>query len=182
MFGLFAKKIQCFHCDHIVKEKESIYRRGFRFCRQGCVEAFLVDSPLRPHGGDSASWHSQAKLELELAFGELAAIVTISGGEYRGSANVGGNVLGAVQAIQAMEGVTDAYARYNSHVLQALPYLYALGLDDRCAELETQDLDALYDLTAMGAGSMQMRKVRNLVEPVVPVVEMALSAVSSPSP
>lgn len=178
MFGLFAKKIQCFHCDQNVKEKESTYRRGFRFCRLGCVEAFLEGSPLRPHGGDSASWRTQAKLELELAFGELASIVQISGGKIRGSAHVAGNVLSAVQAIQAMEGVTDAYARYNSHVLQALPYLYALGLDERCAELETQDLDALYDLTAMGAGSLQMRKVRNLVEPVVPVVETALAAVS----
>ena len=176
MFGLFGKKVPCFQCDKKVKEKETLYRRGFRFCSAGCVTSFLADSPLKPRGGAESLWRVQAKAELGLALGELVAIHRVAGGNSSlfGSSQVMG--IGAAVALNNKDEVQEAFARYNAHLIQARPYLYGFGMKDHCDALETQDLDELFELSALGAGPMQMRKVRDLVEPVVPVVQRAYEA------
>jgi hypothetical protein len=178
MFGLFGKKVACFQCDKKTKEKDTIFRRGFRFCSPTCVDDFLVANPLKPREGDEASWRADAEQHIGLAYGEMASIVRVSGGNVSGSANVAANLVGGITALQSMEAVQDAFARYNMHVLNALPLLYGLGRDSQCAALESQDLDALYDLSAMGAGPVQMRKVRQLTEPVAKLVLQVYESLS----
>lgn len=163
----FGSKITCFQCDAKVKQKASKLRRGFRFCGDACVATFLTENKLRPRADvapDAYTEHCVA--ELAAAVSELNRLLGAERVTISGSA---GSVLGAIsaaQAVQALEDAKDAIFHYNDHVTNALPYLYALERQPAIDFLETVDLDAIQDLSSLGAGPMQQAGIRRRVRPV----------------
>jgi hypothetical protein len=167
MGWLFGKKVVCFQCDRKVKEKDTRFRRGFRFCSDQCVANFLAENVLAPREAGTPESYTQAALhELQYALVELTNILKVSGGQVFSAENLlSPDVLRVSAALSSMEETKDAFARYNAHVTQALPYLYAVNRTTDADLLETIDLEELYDLSALGSGPLQQRKVRNLVQP-----------------
>jgi len=163
----FGKKVACFQCDAKVKLASTKLRRGFRFCSDACVGAFLAANVLRPRPGvPESDYTNQAVMELGAAVGELNRLLGSDGVTITGSA---GSILGAISAAQAMqqlEDAKDAVFRYNDHVTNALPFLYALGRQADADYLECVDLEEIQDMSALGAGPMQNAKVRRIVRPV----------------
>jgi hypothetical protein len=163
----FGKKVVCFQCDAKVKLATTKLRRGFRFCSDACVSAFLAANVLRPRPTVAATEYThQAVMELGAAVGELNRLLGSERVTISGSA---GSILGAVSAAQAMqqlEDAKDAVFRYNDHVTNALPFLYALGRQTDCDYLECVDLESVQDMSALGAGPLQNAKIKNLVRPV----------------
>ena len=163
----FGKKVACFQCDKKVKLAATKLRRGFRFCSDTCVSDFLATNVLRPRPNvPESDYTNQAVMELGAAVSELNRLlgeqrVTISGSA--------GSILGAIsaaQAVQQLEDAKDAVFRYNDHVTNALPFLYALGRKEDADYLECVDLEEIQDMSALGAGPLQNSKIRTIVRPI----------------
>lgn len=156
--GLFGKKIVCFECNKKAKAKISVYRRHMRFCSQTCLQTHVTANPVRPAPGTDAAAHTQeAKIRLESA---LAALVAAGG---KRSLDMSfGAVAGAMLAAQAHEESIAALHQFDQFVLEALPFLYALGKGALAEQLETIDLGPLQDTN---------KSVANALEPIVARVE-----------
>ncbi len=145
----FGKKVACFQCDTRVKEAASRLRRGFRFCTDACVQAFLAANPLRLPGGDVDEQRRELGILLVASLGELGMLA----GSVDGPTHIHGSsgavftftsaAYGSAVEQQRDQEAMDALYRVNSHMTEALPYLALLGLDADVEALDTIDLDAL---------------------------------------
>lgn len=177
---LFGKKVVCFQCDKKVKEKQAFYRRGFHVCSQACLESFLAENQLRPPPDlPPEKYPEHAKLEMELALSEITGVVRVSGGSVGYAAGLIGGSIAVSAAIQSLEDAKDGVARYNDHVLRALPLLQAMGMKAEADFLETVNLDVVYEMSAIGAGRVQQNRIRKIAEPVGQRVAMIVQELQS---
>jgi hypothetical protein len=169
MFGLFASKIECFACGKKVKEKESFFRRHMRFCGEPCATRYAAANPVLVRAVESPEQTRQsAEARLLAMAGELVAALAAAGSStsmvYRGSA------VGAGLAVARLEDVQQCMHRFDAHVLDALPYLYALGMTGHAARLECIDLDPIHNLSSIGSGPAQQKRIRAYLEPIGSIV------------
>jgi hypothetical protein len=160
----FGKKVECFQCNTRVKESASKLRRGFRFCSDACVKAFLDANQFRTPAGDANQWRVELGNLLVAAIGDLAQLGARAGEgmSIRGQSGVtftvnfggfvGSAVAGAVEQ-QRDEEVTAALYRCNQHITEALPYLVAIGLQDSFELFDTVDLDAMISRAKRSPGA-----------------------------
>jgi len=175
----FGKKIVCFHCDAKVKEKESRFRRGFRFCSDACVAAFLQANPLKPRRDVAESdYQRQAATELAIAVSELNRMLGSEAVRFTGGASLLVGSIAAAQAMQALEDAKDAVHHFNTHVTNALPFLYALGRQSEIEYLECIDFESIQDRSTLGAGPLQQASIRKQVRPVAERVAAMADALS----
>ena len=163
----FGKKVVCFQCDAKVKHKVSVFRRGFRFCSDACVTAFLHANPMKPRGDVAAAdYQRHAATELAIAVGELNRVLGADGVSLSSGAGMLITSVAAAQAMQALEDAKDAVHHFNAHVTNALPFLYALGRQREIDYLERIDFEDVQDKSALGAGPLQQANIRKQVKPV----------------
>jgi hypothetical protein len=163
----FGNKVSCFQCDVKVKESTSRYRRGFRFCSDACVKAFLDANPMRPRADvPQSEYRRQAALELGLALTELNRLLGTNAVMLSQAAGVILEAAGVAQAIQAREAARDSVFHFSSHVTNALPFLYALGRQPDIDYLECVNLEPVAEMSVLGAGPAQDARIRQLVRPV----------------
>lgn len=172
----FGKKVACFQCDAKVKEKASRLRRGFRFCSEACVRAFLDGNQLRRPPGDDAQLRQELGNLAISALGELTRLGARGGSglSIRGSSGtvftLQASAVGVAMEQQRDEEVTDALYRFNQHVTEALPYLVALGMTAELDALDTIDLDAAIS-QARGTPAGARAAAEGLQRHVVAVLE-----------
>ena len=135
----WAKKIACDNCNKKVKEKDSVYRRGSRFCGDACRDAYDVAHPPTVARGDAASVKQELVICLDEAFteakrrwGDSANIpsgftVSVSVGAL--SLGTGGmtGLLGSIDAKHHAEQMQEAFMQFQTHVYRSGPLLRALG-------------------------------------------------------
>jgi hypothetical protein len=153
--GLFGgMKLTCASCDKKIKESKSVFRRQLRFCSQACVDAFVAAHPIAPI--KSANPRLDAANRLIAALGELASVGSAGPGV---SYQIGGTTLtvtagsggwgGDEAAVQMMR---DALYRFDQHVLEALPYVYAVPDEQSALALEMIDLEGVRNSLPSSAG------------------------------
>jgi len=175
----FGTKIVCFQCDAKVKEKASRFRRGFRFCGDPCVVAFLQANPLKPRGDVATSdYQRHAATELAIAVSELNRVLGSDAVRLSGGASLLVTSVAAAQAMQALEDAKDAVYQFNEHVTNALPFLYALGRQVEGDYLECVDFESIQDRSALGAGPLQQAAIRKQLLPVAEHVAAMANALS----
>jgi hypothetical protein len=154
--GLFGgMKLTCGNCDKKIKESKSVFRRQLRFCSQACVDAFVAAHPIAPI--HSANPRLDAANRLIAALGELASVgsagpgvsYTIGATTLTVTAGSGRGFGGDEAAVQMMR---DALYRFDQHVLEALPYIYAVPDPQSALALEMIDLEGVRNSLPSSAG------------------------------
>ncbi len=181
--GIFGRKIDCYQCETMVKERNTLFRRGLRFCSPNCLQQFLVENPPTvAQGGTPAEYTQAAIMELNAAISESSIIVRATGGFIAAAAHRGivGNIHGGGAAVIEFDEAANAVGRFYDHVRTVLPYLYALGRTQEGETLETIDLDPILMMSRAVAshGGLQQSNMRSLASGAHEKVTNALHQVA----
>jgi hypothetical protein len=138
---MFGAKIVCEQCNKKTKEKTSIYRRGSRFCSQGCVDAWTAANPPPIARGDEASLRQELVMVLDEAFAEahrrFGPGINVPIGDHT-TLRVEFSLTGMDEA-HRIEAMNTAYALFQSHTLRSAPILRALGYAAEATMIDSHD-------------------------------------------
>jgi hypothetical protein len=158
----FGPKATCFQCDRQVRGGTALKRRGFLFCSSSCAELFVATQKLPRPPGDIGQLRKALGGLLVAASGELAragAAAHVAGGVTTRS-----GLFFAMPAEPSYEEdeLLDAMARFHGFVVEALPYLAALGLDSAVAAFDAIHLEGLVQWARTG-NVMQLGHLQQMV-------------------
>ncbi len=184
--GIFGRKTDCYQCEKIVKERNTLFRRGLRFCSSECVGLFLHENPPKTAvGGTPAHYTQQVIVEINSALGELAQLVRATGGSFSAANHHGavGNIVGGAAALTDFNQAMSCVGQFNDYVRTALPYVHALGRVNDAETLETIDLDPILMMSRSVAshGGLQQGNIRRLTEETYQKVSAIVHAVATGS-
>ena len=119
---LFGKKIVCDQCNKKVKEKQSIYRRGSRFCSDGCVVTWEATNPPPTASGPDAQLREEVAMLLDEALVESGRKTSYN-----------------PEDSHEVEQVQTSFGLFQSYVLRAAPILRALGFIREATLIDSTD-------------------------------------------
>jgi hypothetical protein len=167
--SIFGTKTECYQCEIKLKESQTLFRRGLRFCKAECVAQFVQENPPKiAEGNDLVAHRQTAIVEMNTALDELSHLVRATGGSFSaaGHRSAAGNVIAGGAAVIEFDEAVARVGTFYDQVRYALPYLYALGLHAECEVLETIDLDPIMMMSRAVAahGGLQQGNMRRLAE------------------
>lgn len=124
----FGPKIVCDQCSRKVKQKQSVYVRGSRFCSDACIAAWESANPAPIATGSDAHLRQELAVLLDQALAE-----SLRRSFYRTNSTV------EVAEVQA------AFGQFQSYVLRAAPILRALGFMREASMIDRTDFLARWN-------------------------------------
>lgn len=124
----FGPKVDCDQCAKKVKQKQSIYLRGSRFCSDACIATWEAANPPPIATGHEAQLRHELALLLDQALNESGR---------RTSYN-------PEDRFQVDE-VQLAFGQFQSYVLRAAPILRALGFTREAVYIDRTDFQSLWN-------------------------------------
>jgi hypothetical protein len=124
-------KIECEQCSAVRSKSQTRSRRSLRFCSEPCEQAFVARFPIKP------STRSEQENR-----DELAMLLIAAEGELK-NASLPPPVVRATGSRTHEDAAQAAVASALSHLMSALPSLYALGRDADALYIERIDTDPI---------------------------------------
>ena len=125
---MFGTKIVCEQCGRKVKEKQSIYLRGSRFCGEPCIASWQAINPPPTATGSVETLRPELTTLLDQALAESSRRRFYqSGSQFE------------VDEVQA------AFTQFQSYVLRAAPIMRALGFSDAASLVDSFDFQVAWN-------------------------------------
>ena len=125
-FG-FGPKVDCDQCAKKVKQKQSVYVRGSRFCSDACSATWEAANPPPIATGPEAQLRRELALLLDQALNESGRRITYS------------------HSPADLDEVHAAFGQFQSYVLRAAPILRALGFTREAVYIDRTDFQSRWN-------------------------------------
>lgn len=174
---LFGKRVFCERCHTKTKAKEAVKKRGRFFCSDDCRNQWSkANPPPKATGGDPASYREKGLELLKLAQDYMGIVLKVSGGKTMSGTNIISINVAAADARDAYSLTQSNLMKYEREALESLSYLYALGLTENAEALESFDFQPIYEMSVVGAGPLQQKRVRKMVTPAFEWINKTIDA------
>jgi hypothetical protein len=124
----FGPKVDCDQCAKKVKQKQSVYVRGSRFCSDACIATWEAANPPPIATGPEAQLRQELALLLDQALAESGRRTSYNS-----------------ESQFEVDEVQLAFGQFQSYVLRAAPILRALDFTREAAYIDRTDFQSRWN-------------------------------------